>query len=126
MSTFSLISRGRDSSTMPPYGEDTMFPTPSDLAELRRRLDEIDDRLHDLLIERAEIVSVVAAQFCESRRVWWHDVCAVGGIVVESRPCEIKENVDMPGFRSLPSAPELGTGDRSIENAVDRLAIASV
>ena len=60
MSTFSLISRGRDSSTMPPYGEDTMFPTPSDLAELRRRLDEIDDRLHDLLIERAEIVSVVA------------------------------------------------------------------
>src|SRR6516164_7383310 len=61
MSTFSLISRGRDSSTMPPYGEDTMFPTPSDLAELRRRLDEIDDRLHDLLIERAEIVSAVAA-----------------------------------------------------------------
>ena len=60
MSTFSLISRGRDSSTMPSYGEDTMFPTPSDLAELRRRLDEIDDRLHDLLIERAEIVSVVA------------------------------------------------------------------
>src|SRR5215469_269432 len=38
-----------------------MLPTPSDLAELRRRLDEIDDQLHDLLIERAEIVSVVAA-----------------------------------------------------------------
>src|ERR1700739_2343911 len=37
-----------------------MLPTPSDLVELRRRLDEIDDRLHDLLIERAEIVSVVA------------------------------------------------------------------
>ena len=38
-----------------------MLPTPSDLEELRRRLDEIDDKLHDLLIERAEIVSVVAA-----------------------------------------------------------------
>jgi chorismate mutase len=38
-----------------------MLPTPSDLEELRRRLDEIDDKLHGLLIERAEIVSVVAA-----------------------------------------------------------------
>jgi chorismate mutase/prephenate dehydratase len=37
-----------------------MLPTPSDLVELRRRLDEIDDKLHGLLIERAEIVSVVA------------------------------------------------------------------
>ena len=33
-----------------------MSAIPSDLAELRRRIDEIDDRLHDLLIERAEIV----------------------------------------------------------------------
>jgi chorismate mutase len=46
---------------MRPYSEDIMRPTPSDLVELRRRLDEIDDKLHDLLIERAEIVSVVAA-----------------------------------------------------------------
>jgi chorismate mutase len=38
-----------------------MLPIPSDLAELRRRLDEIDGQLHDLLIERAEIVSGVAA-----------------------------------------------------------------
>jgi chorismate mutase / prephenate dehydratase len=38
-----------------------MRPTPPDLAELRHRLDEIDDKLQDLLIERAEIVSVVAA-----------------------------------------------------------------
>ena len=38
-----------------------MSATPFDLAELRRRLDEIDDKLHDLLIERAEIVSMVAA-----------------------------------------------------------------
>jgi chorismate mutase/prephenate dehydratase len=42
------------------YGQDIMSPTPSDLAELRHRLDEIDDRLHDLLIERAEVVSAVA------------------------------------------------------------------
>jgi chorismate mutase len=46
---------------MRPYGEDTMLPTPSDLPELRHRLDEIDDKLQDLLIERAGIVSVVAA-----------------------------------------------------------------
>jgi chorismate mutase / prephenate dehydratase len=51
---------------MRPYGEDTMLPTPPDLAELRRRLDEIDDRLQNLLIERAGIVSVVAASKRES------------------------------------------------------------
>jgi chorismate mutase / prephenate dehydratase len=34
---------------------------PSDLADLRRHIDEIDDRLHDLLIERAAIVGRVAA-----------------------------------------------------------------
>jgi chorismate mutase/prephenate dehydratase len=61
MSTFSLISCERASTTVRPYGEDTMPPTQSDLAELRRRLDEIDDKLHDLLNERAEIVSAVAA-----------------------------------------------------------------
>jgi chorismate mutase len=38
-----------------------MSTTPSDLEGLRRRLDEIDDRLQDLLIDRAEIVSMVAA-----------------------------------------------------------------
>jgi len=38
-----------------------MPATPPDLAELRRRLDEIDDKLHDLLIERAQIISMVAA-----------------------------------------------------------------
>jgi chorismate mutase / prephenate dehydratase len=64
MSTFSLISLSRDSSTMRPYGEDTMLPMTPDLPELRRRLDEIDDKLQDLLIERAEIVSAVA----ESKR----------------------------------------------------------
>ena len=37
-----------------------MPATPSDLAELRHRLDEIDDKVHDLLIERAEIISMVA------------------------------------------------------------------
>jgi chorismate mutase / prephenate dehydratase len=38
-----------------------MSSTPFDLKGLRRRLDEIDDRLQDLLIDRAEIVSLVAA-----------------------------------------------------------------
>jgi chorismate mutase/prephenate dehydratase len=38
-----------------------MFSTHSDLPGLRRRLDEIDDRLQDLLIGRAAIVSQVAA-----------------------------------------------------------------
>jgi chorismate mutase-like protein len=37
-----------------------MTATPPDLEELRRRLDAIDDRLHDLLIERAEVVALVA------------------------------------------------------------------
>jgi chorismate mutase len=38
-----------------------MSSTPSDLQHLRRRLDEIDDRLQDLLIDRAKIVAMVAA-----------------------------------------------------------------
>lgn len=38
-----------------------MSSTPSDLQHLRRQLDEIDDKLQDLLIERAAIVSMVAA-----------------------------------------------------------------
>jgi chorismate mutase/prephenate dehydratase len=38
-----------------------MLPIPTDLAELRRCLDEIDNKMHDLLIKRAEVVSVVAA-----------------------------------------------------------------
>ena len=38
-----------------------MCATPSDLVNLRRRIDEIDDRMHDLLIERAGVVAQVAA-----------------------------------------------------------------
>src|SRR5439155_2980657 len=38
-----------------------MPATPSDLVELRHRLDEIDDKVHDLLIERVDIISMVAA-----------------------------------------------------------------
>ena len=38
-----------------------MLPAPPKLEGLRRRLDEIDDRLQDLLIERAEIIAMVAA-----------------------------------------------------------------
>src|SRR5207237_3305309 len=38
-----------------------MSEIPSDLDGLRRRIDEIDDQLQDLLIERLEIVAGVAA-----------------------------------------------------------------
>jgi chorismate mutase len=38
-----------------------MSDTPSDLEDLRRRIDGIDDRVQDLLIERMEIVARVAA-----------------------------------------------------------------
>ncbi len=62
MSTFSLILPGRDSTTIAvPAAIKTMSDTPSDLEELRRRIDEIDDRLQDLLIERIEIVAHVGA-----------------------------------------------------------------
>jgi chorismate mutase / prephenate dehydratase len=39
----------------------TMSEIPSDLEQLRQRIDEIDDRLQDLLVERINIVSRVAA-----------------------------------------------------------------
>ncbi|HEX3864335.1 MAG TPA: chorismate mutase [Stellaceae bacterium] len=39
-----------------------MSDSPPDLAQLRRRIDEIDDRLHALLIERVDIISSVSAQ----------------------------------------------------------------
>jgi chorismate mutase len=42
--------------------------TPSDLNGLRRRLDEIDDKLQDLLIDRAQIVSLVAASKKDGNR----------------------------------------------------------
>ncbi len=38
-----------------------MADIPYDLEQLRRRIDEIDDRLHDLLIERLDVVSRIAA-----------------------------------------------------------------
>jgi chorismate mutase / prephenate dehydratase len=40
---------------------EAMSAIPTDLKGLRRCLDEIDDRLQDLLIDRAEVVSLVAA-----------------------------------------------------------------
>jgi len=61
MSTFSLISPVCLHSTVrSAAATKSMTGTPFDLLELRRRLDAIDDRLHDLLIERAEIVALVA------------------------------------------------------------------
>ena len=62
MSTFSLISRSLHPTSVPPAAAThIMSVNPSDLKGLRRRLDEIDDKLQDLLIDRAEIVSMVAA-----------------------------------------------------------------
>jgi chorismate mutase/prephenate dehydratase len=63
MSTFSLISLNPDSTTIAtPIAIQIMLSAPSDLEELRRRLDGIDDKLQDLLIERMEVVAGVAAQ----------------------------------------------------------------
>src|SRR5260370_7113295 len=42
--------------------------TPPDLKGLRRRLDEIDDKLQDLLIDRAQIVSLVGASKKDGNR----------------------------------------------------------
>jgi chorismate mutase / prephenate dehydratase len=62
MSTFSLILPSlHPTSTPPAAATDKVSVTPSDLIGLRRRLDEIDDKLQDLLVDRAEIVSLVAA-----------------------------------------------------------------
>jgi len=63
MSTFSLILPIWNSTTIVvPAVIETMSDIPSDLEQLRRRIDEIDDRLQDLLIERIDIVSRVAAR----------------------------------------------------------------
>ena len=62
MSTFSLILPTWNSTTIAVLAAiETMSDISSDLEQLRRRIDEIDDRLQDLLIERMEIVSRVAA-----------------------------------------------------------------
>jgi chorismate mutase/prephenate dehydratase len=49
-----------------------MSAIPPDLEGLRRRLDAIDDRLHDLLRERAEIVALVAASKQSGRLAAYH------------------------------------------------------
>ncbi len=49
-----------------------MSDFPADLEQLRRRIDEIDDRLQELLIERIEIVSRVAEQKREASGIAAH------------------------------------------------------
>jgi chorismate mutase len=62
MSTFSLILlMWNPTTTAVPAAIETMSDPPSDLEQLRRRIDEIDDRLQDLLIERIDMVSRVDA-----------------------------------------------------------------
>jgi chorismate mutase len=73
MSTFSLILPVRDPTTIAvPAAIKTMAESPSDLAQLRRRIDEIDDRLQDLLIERLDIIAGVAAYKRDRRGVAAH------------------------------------------------------
>lgn len=73
MSTFSLILPDRNPTTIAvPAAIETMADLPSDLAQLRRRIDEIDDRLQDLLIERLDIVAGVAAHKRDHGRVAAH------------------------------------------------------
>src|SRR6516225_10492028 len=69
MSTFSLISRSLHPTSVPPAAAThIMSVNPSDLKGLRRRLDETDDKLQDLLIDRAQIVSLVAASKKDGNR----------------------------------------------------------
>jgi len=49
-----------------------MSDSPSDLDQLRRRIDEIDDRLQDLLVERVNVVSSVAAHKRSNSGVDFH------------------------------------------------------
>jgi chorismate mutase len=59
---FSLILGAHNpTSTLAAATSEVMSSTPSDLKGLRRRLDQIDDKLQDLLIDRAKIISLVAA-----------------------------------------------------------------
>ena len=60
MSMFSLLSDRPDSTSIaaPASGREMSEPR-SDLEHLRRRIDDIDDRLQDLLIERVRLVSDV-------------------------------------------------------------------
>jgi chorismate mutase/prephenate dehydratase len=70
---FSLILPEADSTTMrSPSATETMSVIPPDLEGLRRRLDDLDDRLHDLLIERAEVVGMVAATKRDGRLASYH------------------------------------------------------
>jgi chorismate mutase/prephenate dehydratase len=70
---FSLILPGAASTPMrSPSATETMSAIPPDLEGLRRRLDAIDDRLHDLLRERAEIVALVAASKQSGRLAAYH------------------------------------------------------
>ena len=61
MSTFSLIlPEGDGTATAVPTAISIMPVRSPDLEQLRRRIDEIDNRLQDLLIERMKVVSSVA------------------------------------------------------------------
>jgi chorismate mutase / prephenate dehydratase len=65
---FSLLSAGRRTISIASRNDAfAMATTSSTLDDLRRRIDEIDDRLHDLVMERAAIVEAIAATKRRSR-----------------------------------------------------------
>src|SRR5215475_9705570 len=95
MSTFSLILAVHNfTTTAVPSSIETMPDTPSDLEELRRRIDEIDDRLHDLLIERVDIIAGVAAAKRNSNGIAAHQPAREAEII--RRLVERNEGAALP------------------------------
>lgn len=96
MSMFSLISTGPvTTSIAAPQPIEAMSEPQSDLEHLRRRIDEIDDRLQDLLIERVGIVSHVAAHKRDAGSIAPHQ---------PAREAEIIRRLVMRGHGAFPPA----------------------
>jgi chorismate mutase / prephenate dehydratase len=69
LSTFSLLSAGRRTISIAFWATTTsaMAMSPPSLDDLRQRIDDIDDQLHDLIMRRAETVEAVATTKQHSR-----------------------------------------------------------
>lgn len=96
MSTFSLILFMQDPTTIAvPAAIETMSDTSSDLEQLRRRIDEIDDQLQELLNERVEIVFRVGARKSSGGGVAAHQ---------PAREAEIIRRLVTRNYGGLPAA----------------------
>ncbi|MBN43567.1 MAG: chorismate mutase [Alphaproteobacteria bacterium] len=64
VSTFSLPKPHRSDTNLVafPQKNEPMNPVPEDLAALRREIDSIDEKLHDLLMQRGEVVAKIGHQ----------------------------------------------------------------